>query len=294
MDIALARTFLEIAARGSFIAAAEKLHLTQTAISARVRVLEAELGRKLFVRNKAGARLTPAGERFLRDASALVQTWERARQRVALPAGRDEVANIGGELSLWRPLLTDWLAWMRQRHPSIALNAEVALQPQLIERVQDGALDMAVLYDPPSRPGLAIELLAEEKLVFVTTNKKRKPDIESYVHIDWGPAFAQNIAATYPHLAKAAIFVTLGPMALEHVLEMGGCGYFRSQIVAPLIAAKTLHRVPGAPEFSYSVHTVHAANADPDLLTRMRQGLHACVAPTANAGRSKQTTPIPA
>ena len=60
MDISLARTFLEVLASGSFGAAAERLHLTQTAVSARIKALEDQLGRRLFVRNKAGARLTEA------------------------------------------------------------------------------------------------------------------------------------------------------------------------------------------------------------------------------------------
>ena len=54
MDINLARTFLEIVSSGSFLAAADRLHLTQTAVGARVRALEDLLGRRLFVRNKAG------------------------------------------------------------------------------------------------------------------------------------------------------------------------------------------------------------------------------------------------
>jgi len=77
MDINLARTFLEVAANGSFILTAERMHLTQTAVSARIRTLEEQLGRPLFVRNKAGARLTAAGERFVRHATTLVQVWER-------------------------------------------------------------------------------------------------------------------------------------------------------------------------------------------------------------------------
>src|ERR1700710_126321 len=126
MEIALARTFLEVVKSGSFIGAAERLNLTQTAISARIRTLEDELGRRLFVRNKAGARLTPAGERFQRDAAILVQAWERARQRVALPPGQKSAVGIGGELSVWNPVLADWLVWMRKGHPEIALHAEVS------------------------------------------------------------------------------------------------------------------------------------------------------------------------
>src|SRR5260370_24038480 len=109
MDITLARTFLEVSASGSFVSAAEHMHLTQTAVSARIRTLEEQLGRKLFVRNKSGARLTAAGERFARHATTLVQVWERARQHVALPPGLEEGVSVGGELSLWHPLLADWL-----------------------------------------------------------------------------------------------------------------------------------------------------------------------------------------
>ena len=55
MDIDQARTFLAIAASGSFIEAAQRLHVTQSTVSARVQRLEDELGSRLFVRNRAGA-----------------------------------------------------------------------------------------------------------------------------------------------------------------------------------------------------------------------------------------------
>jgi len=70
MDIELARTFLEIVSTGSFIRASERLHVGQTTVSARIRLLEQQLGQKLFIRNKAGAILTPAGERFLQIGRA--------------------------------------------------------------------------------------------------------------------------------------------------------------------------------------------------------------------------------
>ena len=63
MDIDQARTFLAIAAHGSFLEAARRLHVTQSTVSARIRNLEAELGVRLFVRNRSGASLTPAGQR---------------------------------------------------------------------------------------------------------------------------------------------------------------------------------------------------------------------------------------
>src|SRR5690625_7782267 len=58
MDIELARTFLEIVRTGSFMAAAERLHVTQTAVTARLQNLQGQLGCRLFVRNRSGAPLS--------------------------------------------------------------------------------------------------------------------------------------------------------------------------------------------------------------------------------------------
>ena len=85
MDITLARTFLDIVACGSFVRAAERLHVTQTAVSARVRTLEDAIGARLFVRNKAGASLTTAGEQFVRYATMMVQVWELSLIHISEP-----------------------------------------------------------------------------------------------------------------------------------------------------------------------------------------------------------------
>ena len=79
MDITLARTFLEIVDCGNFVRAAERLHVTQTAVSVRVQSLEAQLGRKLFIRNKAGATLTPVAPATMASVAATVRASRRRR-----------------------------------------------------------------------------------------------------------------------------------------------------------------------------------------------------------------------
>src|SRR5690606_25025232 len=144
LDILLAKTFLEIAATKSFVAAAGRLNVTQTAVGARVRALEAHLGQQLFIRNKSGARLTPAGERFVAHAETLIQVWDQARRQVGLPVERVDAVSVGAEPGLWAPLLADWLGWMRQRAPAVQLRADVDTAPRLLEAVQNGGLDLAV------------------------------------------------------------------------------------------------------------------------------------------------------
>lgn len=77
MEIEFARTFLTVAAADNFVAAAERLHVTQSTVSARIQALENQLCAKLFRRGRGGAELTPAGQRFLRHAKNLVRTLSR-------------------------------------------------------------------------------------------------------------------------------------------------------------------------------------------------------------------------
>ena len=104
---------------------ARNLNITQTAVSARIRGLEQQLDRKVFIRNKAGARLTPAGDQFLRFATSLVQIWDRARRSVATAPGMETVVTIGAELSQWNPLMRNWLIWMRRECPELAISAHI-------------------------------------------------------------------------------------------------------------------------------------------------------------------------
>jgi DNA-binding transcriptional LysR family regulator len=274
MDINLARTFLEIVATRNFLRAAERLHVTQTAVSARVRTLEDLLGRKLFVRNKAGAALTSAGEQFLRYAQTLVQVWERARHQVAVPPGRRAVVTVGGELSLWNPLLLNWLLWMRKAAPQLALRAEVGLPQSLVDQVVEGILDIAVVYAPHHRPGLKIELLIEEKLVLVTTARRGQPQRPAdYVFVDWGQDFAARHNLAFPELANAGTFVGLGPLGLQYILDGGGSGYFRLNVVRPYLKSGRLRIVPGAAEFAYPAYAVYTESADAQILTPALAGL---------------------
>lgn len=274
MDVNLARTFLEIVATGSFMRAAERLHVTQTTVSARVRTLEQLLARTLFVRNKAGASLSPAGELFMPHASALVQVWERARQQVAVPAGHRAVLAVGCEISLWEPLLLHWLLWMRSAAAHLALRTEVGLSQDLLDKVVGGALDMAIVYAPQQRPGLRIELLIEEKLVMVTTSKRRKlPRPADYVYVDWGPEFAAQHALAFPELSNAAVTAGLGPLGREYLLATGGAGYFRLDVVQRHLDTGQLYRVPEAPEFLYPAYAVYAVGADPKIVNPALAGL---------------------
>jgi DNA-binding transcriptional LysR family regulator len=278
MDTELAKTFLEIVSTGSFIRAAERLNVAQTTVSARIHNLEQRVGRPLFVRNKGGASLTPAGEQFLRFAPTFVQLWQRTLHQVAVPPGHRAVLAIGSEVSLWQPLLLDWVLWMRRSLRDIALRVQVDVPRDLVDQVAAGLVDIAVMYAPQHRPGLKIDLLLEERLVLVTTNPEaRLSDDEDYVYVDWGPDFVRHHGTSFPDVAPG-LFVGLGPLALDYVLAAGGAGYFRMRAIQPHLASGRLHLVPGMPEFSYPVYAMYSANADDAVVGPALAGLRAIAA----------------
>jgi DNA-binding transcriptional LysR family regulator len=278
VDTELARTFLEIVSTKSFVRAAERLNVAQTTVSARIRLLEDKLGRPLFVRNKGGASLTPAGEQFLRYAPTFVQLWQRVRHVVAVPKDHRSILTIGAEVSLWQPLLLDWAIWMRRSVPEIALRVHVDVPWDLIDQLASGLVDIAVMYAPAPRPGLKVDLLLEEKLVFVTTDPAvSSVSASNFVGVEWGPDFARDFGSSFPDAPSPAVSFDLGPLALGYVISNGGAGYFRMHAVERLLASGSLHLVPAMPQFSYPIYVVRSADADDAMLAPALAGLGAVV-----------------
>ena len=263
MDIDRARTFLEIVRSGTFLRAAERLHVTQTTVSARIRTLEEELGRQLFVRNRNGARLTTAGVEFERYAQMFVQVWERARQQLAVPADRTGVVSLGAELSLWNPLLVDWMAGMKERDRSVLVHARVGTPDRLVDELRTGSVDVALVYAPPLIAGFKVELLMEEQLVLVrSVPEGLAGGDDDYVYVDWGPAFAAQHGGPSRVLGDPTTFAGFGPLGLAYILRAGGSGYFRRGMVTPLIETGRLELVEDAPCFTHPAYAVYGDEAE--------------------------------
>ncbi len=283
MDIELAKTFLEIVTSGSFARAAERLNVAQTTVSARVKLLEQQLGRPLFERDRRGASLTPAGEQFLRYAPKFVQLWQRVRHQVAVPPGHRAVLSIGSEVSLWQPFLLDWVSWIRNSLADVALRVHVDVPQDLINLVAGGIIDAAIMYAPQHRPGLKIDRLMEDRLVLVASTESPKlPSQQNYVHVDWGPHFPQesNLVEGAP-----SVSFNLGPLALSYVLAQGGSGYFRMRAILPHIASGELHIVTGAPEYSYPIYVAYSSEADSSVLKPALAGLRGISEASTNNGQ---------
>ena len=273
MDTELARTFLTVAATGNFVAAASRLHVTQSTVSARIHTLEAALGARLFQRGRNGAELTPSGKRFLRHAKHLVRTVEQARHDVGLPQGFHDVLTLSGRIALWEGFLPHWVAWMREAAPDVSLRLEIGFEPDIMQGLIEGTVDIGVMYTPTSRAGLTVEPLFDETLLLVTSDLARGWPDDGYIHIDWGPEFHAQFSDHHPETGPPALVANIGWLGVQQLLTYGGSGYFPQRLVRHLIEAGRLWRVPDAPQFKLTAWMVFPRDSDSEPLKRALDGL---------------------
>jgi len=273
MDIDQARTFLAIAAHGSFLAAAEHLHVTQSTVSARIQRLEEELGIRLFVRNRAGASLTVGGQRFAEYAKRLVLTAEQARQHVGLPSRYRATLRIGGRIALWDDLLPVWVRWLRSQTEAVAIRSEIGFEEDLMRRLIDGTLDIGVMYSPSHSPGLVVEHLFDETLILVSSRADDRGPHDDYIYVEWGSAFDIQHAQSYPDIEPPPQVVNIGWLGVQLMLSNGGSCYLPIRMAKPLIAAGRLYEVSGAPRYQHPAYMVYAKDSDNPVVPLALDGL---------------------
>ncbi|MFS2101100.1 LysR substrate-binding domain-containing protein [Variovorax sp. Varisp85] len=167
------RCLVAVAQERHLARAAERLALSQPAVSKTLSELEAIVGTRLVERSKAGRRgvqgLTAAGEQLLAHALRVLEALDASAQAVA-PAsgGRIERLRIGALPSVAPALLPVALARLRDSRPSVQIVVKSAANAVLLDELRAGELDLVVgrMSDPRLMGGLSFELLHTEPLVF--------------------------------------------------------------------------------------------------------------------------------
>ena len=274
MDVAQAKTFLAVVETGSFVAAAERVFVTQSTVSTRIKTLEDMFGQQFFERSKAGAVLTAAGQQFLRHAVAFVRVWEHARLDVALSEEHNDHLAVGAQHSLWDGFLLYWIGWMRDNMPGIAVTASSVMSSTFLDAISEGTLDIAIVYRPTQRTGLVIEHLFEEELVLLTSGDAAAPAPgNNYILINWGPEFLADHALAYSGLKQPGLFFDLGTLAVNYLLDKKASGYFPIRTARNFIKDGTLKLIKNAPRFVYPVYLVYPEDIDEVAFSQAKLGL---------------------
>jgi DNA-binding transcriptional LysR family regulator len=148
--------------------AAEKLFITQSALSSRIAVLEEELGVLLLDRRDKQFRLTTAGVRFARHAERLLNLQRDIKLEFGGgPATRAVSLRVGVIESVLHSWLIDWLQALRVQHPGMELELTVETTPVLLDHMRRGAADLVIAALPADGDGVRTRALASMPMVFV-------------------------------------------------------------------------------------------------------------------------------
>ena len=160
--------FLAIARERNLGRAAERLNLSQPAVSKTLSELESLAHVRLVERGRHGARLTPAGEHFLRYAVGVAQAMESAAAALQVPAAPPvRILTVGALPTVASGGLPDALVRLRELHPQTGVRLHTATNQPLLSALKAGQLDCVVgrMAEPATMQGLSFELLYAEPLV---------------------------------------------------------------------------------------------------------------------------------
>lgn len=259
MDIDLLKTFLELNRTRHFGRTAENLHLTQAAISSRIKQLENELGVVLFDRSTRALERTPEGTRLVKHARRQIAAWNIAKQDVSSHIA-DEQLVIAGSLHLWDVLVQNLLYQIRSNYPNMAIIAE-SHRPELLTRMLlEGRLDVAVMLEPSQLETMQIKEVAKIEFVCVSNHRLTKIDDQfekNFIYVDWGIAHSLDYIRAFPDAPEPLTRVSEARMAINLIMNHGGCAYVPTRMVSPLVEDEKLFIVQNAPKFKRRAYATY-------------------------------------
>lgn len=167
--------FQAVAENSSFTGAGQRLYVAQSAISRKIRLLEEELGEKLFKRVNKRIFLTPAGHAMLRYTGRIFQEIRNARLEISdLSEMKRGTLRIGSGMTACMYLLPPVIEEFRTKFPSIEIQVITSTAEKLITQIRDGQIDLGVLTLPVMAPDLEVIPFVKEEMVLVASPKNRK------------------------------------------------------------------------------------------------------------------------
>ena len=162
LDVRRLKVLREVAAHGSFSAAAESLAFTQPAVSRQIATLEAEAGTRLVERSARGVRLTQAGELLVGHADAILDRLTAAQSQLdalgSLEGGR---LHIGAPPTANATLIPLAVRAFDDAYPEVHLRLDEAISSELIARLAAGELDIAIVANADQLPEIPGEIVLD-------------------------------------------------------------------------------------------------------------------------------------
>jgi DNA-binding transcriptional LysR family regulator len=206
MELSQLRAFVAIAKFGQLTRAAEKLHLSQPALSGQIKALEEALGISLFARTSSGMTLTPGGRQLLGEAERILGSIQQLKQTAqhlqGRPAGRLRLGTVLDPATL---RLGDFLSRAIEIHPLIDIELHQVFSGAALEGVRDGTLDASFFFGTIADDALRAEPLRRLLYRVALPSEWQLPERD----LDWNTIAARPWILAPPTSSHRALAVEL-------------------------------------------------------------------------------------
>ena len=173
----------------------------------------------------------------------------------------------------------NWLPWAKSQYPKIAYRVEFGIADDLIRKLEDGIIDMAILLSAPSIPGIIVEELYPEKFMLVASPDKCLKNIpfneifyNNYVEVDWGKEFKENMNHYFPTPTVPQLSVNIGLYGIKYLNAFGGCGYFPQSMISEYLDDGSLVIVDEAPVIKQPAYLAYNKEDNREYLDSLLEG----------------------
>ena len=172
MDLILLRSLMTVAELGTVTGAADRLNITQPALSRRIHQLEEHFGTPLLTRNPKGVALTAMGERVVQEARLLTRRYDNLRAEIgALTRLEGGLVRIGGGATAASFVLPGAIASFQLNHPAIHFEVKEAGSQDITQQVIDGQLELGIVTLPVSASEISQHSLMEDQIVLICNHR---------------------------------------------------------------------------------------------------------------------------
>ena len=168
MDLQLLRSSLMVAECGAVTTAAQRLHITQPALTRRLQQLEEQLGAPLLDRGRRGVQLTELGQLAQREGRSIVAHYDLLREQVrAHQQLQGGSVRIGGGATVVSFILPEAIACFQAAHPLVRFQVKEAGSNEVADNVRAGELELGLVTLPVQSRGLDVSRLTRDRIVLV-------------------------------------------------------------------------------------------------------------------------------
>lgn len=265
MDFEHWETFITLADCKSFTRTAELMNVSQTTVTNRIKQLENQIGKILFVRDTRSVQLSEAGSVLYPFARKGIETLKQGEFLAKSFVDFDEKIEVGGLISLWHYYLYPFIQEFRETYPNYLLRLHTGPTKRVFQLLFDGIVDVCIVPSRPQHPDMESLTLFEESFVLVgspamadvkemTANELQQ---QSFIHIPWETPFIEwfhnEIGSTLLPIIEVDDTTLFTRILLDHNM----IGFLPESVAKPYIEKNELIIIPFKSSYPIPKRTIH-------------------------------------